>query len=481
MNRRTGFKAICLWLVFWGLAVPATGQGIRKPVWAGQFYESDPSRLSRQLEVWLDSAELKPVAGQVVGLIVPHAGYVYSARVAAVGYRLVRNLEVETVVIVGPSHQLAFDGCSIYPRGGFETPLGVAMVDETLARDLARYSGFGYIPEAHDREHSVEVQVPFIQTVFPRARIVPVVMGNQTEMTIQSLAGALVRATKGKKVLVVASTDLSHFLGRAQANERDRKTIELIQNLDLKTLGRQVERHENIMCGGGPVLALLNYARKMGPVQVAMLSYSDSAAAGGPDDRVVGYLSAAVYLGTDQTGLDLTREEKRELLALARLAIETYLANGKIPAYQPTSPRLETKAGAFVTLKQQHQLRGCIGFAEPLFPLWETVAQAAVLAATEDPRFPPVRKSELPGLQIEISVMGPLQPVSDISEIKVGRHGLVIKEGQKSGLLLPQVATELGWDRKTFLREVCRKAGLPDNAWKNSRGLFKFEAIVFQE
>lgn len=109
------------------------------------------------------------------------------------------------------------------------------------------------------------------------------------------------------------------------------------------------------------------------------------------------------------------------------------------------------------------------------------MAQAAVLAATEDPRFPPLRKSELPGLRIEISVLGPLQPVLDVSEIKVGRHGLVIKEGQRSGLLLPQVATELGWDRQTFLREVCRKAGLPDNAWKNSRGLFKFEAIVFQE
>lgn len=136
-------------------------------------------------------------------------------------------------------------------------------------------------------------------------------MGNQTEMTIQALAGALVRATKGRKVLVVASTDLSHFLGRAQANERDRKTIELIQKLDLKTLGRQVERHENLMCGGGPVLALLHYARKMGPARVATLSYSDSAAAGGPDDRVVGYLSAAVYLESAQMGLDLTPEEKR--------------------------------------------------------------------------------------------------------------------------------------------------------------------------
>ncbi|MCX8159521.1 MAG: AmmeMemoRadiSam system protein B [Candidatus Saccharicenans sp.] len=481
MNRKTGMKAICLIMVLSWLTWPTYGQGIRKPAWAGQFYESDPVRLSQQLEVWLDSAEARSVTGEVVGLIVPHAGYLYSGRVAAVGYRLFRGRSVDSVVIIGPSHYQAFEGCSIYLRGGFATPLGVVEVDEALAGELARSSGFGYIPEAHDREHSVEVQVPFIQKVFPGARIVPVVMGNQTEMTIQALAGALARATKGKRVLVVASTDLSHFLSRAQANERDRNTIELIKKLDLKTLGRQVARYENVMCGGGPVLALLHYARKIGSAGVEVLAYSDSAAAGGPDDRVVGYLSAAVYLETSGIWPELTREEKKELLALARLAIETYLSSGELPAYKPNSPRLETKAGAFVTLKQQHQLRGCIGFAEPLFPLWQTVAQAAVLAATEDPRFPPLRKAELSGLQIEVSVLGPLQPVSDVSEIKVGRHGLVIKEGQRSGLLLPQVAVEQGWDRLAFLRELCRKAGLPDNAWKKSRGLFKFEAVVFQE
>ncbi len=481
MNRKAWLQTVCHLLVFLCLVWPVCGQGIRKPVWAGQFYESDPVKLSRQLEAWLDSAQVRPAAGEVAGLIAPHAGYVYSARVAACGYRLVRGLDFDSVVIIGPSHQLAFEGCSIYLRGGFETPLGVAEVDEGLAKELARYSGFGYIPEAHDREHSIEVQVPFIQKVFPRARIVPVVMGNQTERTIQSLSAALARAAAGKKVLVVASTDLSHFLSRSQARERDRKTIELIAGFDLKTLGRQVERHENIMCGGGPVLALLQYARQRGPARVEVLSYSDSAAVGGPEDRVVGYLAAAVYLEPSGTIQDLTPEEKKELLALARRSIETYLSTGNLPDYKPLSSRLEEKAGAFVTLKERHQLRGCIGFVEPLLPLWETVARAAVLAATEDPRFPPLGRAELSGLQIEISVLGPLQPVTDVSEIKIGRHGLVIKEGQRSGLLLPQVATEQGWDRRTFLREVCRKAGLPDNAWKNSRGLFKFEAVVFQE
>lgn len=479
-------RKICLLagIIFLGLLLPPVSglaQGIRRPVWAGQFYEADPARLSRLLEVWLNSAETPTVSGQVLGLVVPHAGYAYSGRVAASGYRLVRGLEVDTVVIIGPSHHYGFDGCSIYLRGGFETPLGLTRVDENLARELSRYSGFRYIPEAHEREHSVEVQVPFIQKLFPQARIVPVVMGYPTERTAQALAGALARALPGKKALVVASTDLSHFLNRRQANEIDRQTIELIKNLDLSTLRRKVERQENIMCGGGPVLALLYYARKLGPARVEILDYSDSAAVGGPEDRVVGYLSAAVCLEKSAALADLSEAEKQELLSLARLAIAAYLDSGEIPVYQPGQTRLETRAGAFVTLKEHDQLRGCIGYAEPLFPLWQAVAQAAVLAATGDPRFPPLNKTELPKLKIEISVLGPLLPVSSVAEIEIGRHGLLIREGPRSGLLLPQVAIGQGWDARAFLREVCRKAGLPDNAWRKSSELYKFEAVVFRE
>ncbi|MGQ9800305.1 MAG: AmmeMemoRadiSam system protein B [Candidatus Saccharicenans sp.] len=468
----------------WQMCLLLTGlwaQGLRKAVWAGQFYEADPNRLSRLLDIYLAETGARSVPGEVVGLIAPHAGYVYSGRVAACGYSLVKGRAVESVVIIGPSHHYGFEGCSIYLRGGFETPLGLAEVDATLARELSRLSGFGYIPEAHSGEHSIEVQVPFIQKVFPGARIVPVVMGYQTERTVQALAGALARLLPGKKALVVASTDLSHFLSRAEANELDQKTIDLIRQLDLKTLTRKMERQENIMCGSGPVLTLLQYARKLGTARVEVLAYSDSAAVGGPADRVVGYLAAAVCLEKTADLIDFSPEEKKELLGLARKAIEVYLESKEIISYQPAQPRLETPAGAFVTLKEHNQLRGCIGFAEPLFPLWQTVAQAAVLAATEDPRFPPLKKSELKELEIEISVLGPLQPVKDVSEIKVGQHGLVIRQGNRSGLLLPQVASELGWDRQTFLRELCRKAGLPDRAWKDLESLRKFEAVVFHD
>lgn len=481
MKRKSWFMRVSLVLHLFLLLTSLGAQGLRKAVWAGQFYEADPIRLSRLLDVYLAESEVQSVPGQVVGLIAPHAGYVYSGRVAASGYTLVKGQQVESVVIIGPSHHYGFEGCSIYLQGGFESPLGLVEVDSSLARELSRLSGFGYIMEAHAREHSIEVQVPFIQKVFPGARIVPVVMGYQTGRTVQALAGALAKALPGKKVLVVASTDLSHFLSRVEANEIDRKTIDLLRQMDLKTLTRKMERQENIMCGSGPVLALLQYARKLGTARVEVLAYSDSAAVDGPADRVVGYLSAAVCLEESAGLTSLSQEEKKELLNLARKAIEVYLESQKIISCQPAHPRLEKPAGAFVTLKENGQLRGCIGFAEPLFPLWQAVVQAAVLAATGDPRFPTLRKSELKELEIEISVLGPLQPVNDVAEIKVGRHGLVIKQGNRSGLLLPQVASELGWDRQTFLRELCRKAGLPDSAWRDLKSLSKFEALVFRD
>jgi len=482
MKRQSTRAGLLLIIFLFFIAGGLPAQGIRKAVWAGQFYESDPGRLSLLLDVYLEAAQVSPPSGQVVGIIVPHAGYVYSGQVAAMGYKFIKGLDVDSVVVIGPSHQYGFNGCSIYMKGGFETPLGVTEVDENLARQLAQESGFDYIPEAQAKEHSIEVQIPFIQKTFPKAKIVPVVMGYQTGKTITTLSEALSRVLPGKKALVVASTDMSHFLPRKEANQVDNKTIELIKAFDLQTLMKKVERGENLMCGGGPVLSLMGYAQKMGRPKVSVLSYSDSASSGGPEDRVVGYLAAAIYLDDQSILLDLTEEEKRELLSLARKAIEVYLETGNLLSFEPENPKFRQPAGAFVTIKENQGLRGCIGFAEPILPLAQTIIQAAVYAATQDPRFPPLRKSELPKIEIEISVLGPLQPVANVSEIKVGQHGLIIKLSGRSGLLLPQVATEYQWDRQTFLQELCRKAGLPDNAWKNSQArLLKFEAVVFHE
>ncbi|MBN2264665.1 MAG: AmmeMemoRadiSam system protein B [Candidatus Aminicenantes bacterium] len=463
----------------------AAGQGVRPAVFAGQFYPADPARLAADIDGYLDSAaasrpEAPPRAGRIVGLIVPHAGYVYSGRTAAASYALVRGRGVETAVIIGPSHRVAFEGASIWPEGGFETPLGVARVDADLAGAIAKASGFRFKPQAFAEEHSVEVQVPFVQRALPGAAIVPIVMGDQSRSTIRTLAAALARACRGKNVVVIASTDLSHYLPKDKARATDAATASLIEDLRIETIIRKVEAGENIMCGGGAVAAVLLLADKIGRPEVELLARTDSSGSGGP---VVGYLAAAVRAGAGpvQEAFSLDREEKAELLRLARAAIKEFLARRVEIEDLSGKDKLRAFRGAFVTLRRSGELRGCIGLIEPTLPLGQAVVRAAIYAATEDPRFPPVRAAELRELRVEISVLTLPREIDDPRRVKVGTHGLIVERDDRRGLLLPQVPVEHGWDRETFLGECCVKAGLPRDAWRRGAKLSVFEAIVFHE
>jgi MEMO1 family protein len=462
----------------------ALAQGVREPVWAGQFYDADATRLSAAIDGFLKDLPAAPeVRGDIRAIIVPHAGYAYSGRTAAYAYRLVQGKPYETVVIVGPSHRFGFKGCSIYAKGGFRTPLGTAAVDEALAADLMKRSGFKFIPEAHEEEHSVEVQVPFIQKVLPEAKIVPVVMGYPEQRTVKALASALEATCAGRKVLVVASTDMSHFLAKDKANAADARTIELIKALKADAIEGRMEAGENILCGGSPVAATILYAQKAGPVRAEVLNYADSAAATGDDARVVGYVSVAlVSEGGAREGIfELSGAEKKELLELARSAVEAYVEDGRVIESASTKSRFLAHRGVFVTLKKKGALRGCIGFIEPVMPLARGVVEAAVYAAARDARFEPVSKAELKSLEYEISVLTPLEDVPDPDLVKIGKHGLVVEMNGRKGLLLPQVPVENHWDRETFLGQTCLKAGLPPDAWKKGAKLKSFEAIVFHE
>ncbi len=466
------------------LPAPARAQGVREPVWAGQFYDVDAARLSAAIDGYLKNAPAgAAVPGDIRALIVPHAGYDYSGRTAACAYRLVQGKPYETVVIIGPSHRFGFNGCSIYAKGGFRTPLGTAAVDEALAADIMKRSGFGYVPEAHAAEHSVEVQVPFIQTVLPGAKIVPIVVGYPEKRTVGALAAALDEACAGRTVLVVASTDMSHFLTKEKANALDARTIELVKALKADVIESRTEAGENILCGGAPVAAAILYARKRGPVRADILSYADSAAATGDDSRVVGYFAAALVAegGSPEPAFELSAAEKKELLGLARSAVEAFVRESRVVEYSATNSRFLAHRGLFVTLKKDGALRGCIGFIEPVMPLGRGVVEAAIYAAARDARFEPVSKAELGSLQYEISVLTPLKDAPDPERIKVGRDGLVIEMNGRKGLLLPQVPVEFGWGRKEFLEEVCLKAGLPRDSWKKGAKLQSFEAIVFSE
>ena len=475
-------KPLSFLILSFFLSCPLLSQNIREAVWAGQFYESNPDALSRHIDSLLQGAKKTPaVPGHILALVAPHAGYVYSGKVAAAAYRLIIGQDYETVIILGPSHHFPLRGCSIYPKGGYKTPLGLAAVDQDLAARLAKASGYGYIPEAHQKEHSIEVQVPFIQKALPGAKIVPIVMGFPIKETAVTLANALAKVLPGRKVLLVSSTDLSHFFPKRKANETDAQTISLVKDFKTSTLIRKCDRGENIMCGGGPVVTALLYGNKQERPQVAILDYADSSdsAYKTPEDRVVGYFSAAIYSEVSDERFDLSPAEKEELLNLARSAIETFILEKRVLEYQPQSAVLMTRKGAFVTIKKKGALRGCIGYIQPTSPLYQTVVQAAIFAASRDQRFLPLSAEELPQVEIEISVLTPLRKISNPSRVKVGKHGLLISRGDQSGLLLPQVPVENNWSRDTFLKQTCLKAGLPQDAWKRGADLYVFEAIVF--
>jgi hypothetical protein len=230
------FPFLFLYLV---LSSVLFSQNIREAVWAGRFYNENPDALSRHIDFLLQGAKKSPaIPGQILAIVAPHAGYVYSGKVAAAAYRLILGQDYETVIIMGPSHHYSLRGCSIYPKGGYKTPLGLAAVDQDLAAEIAKASGYGYVPEAHKKEHSVEVQIPFIQKALPKAKIVPIVMGFPIKETASTLTNALAKTLPGRKVLLVSSTDLSHFFPKRKANETDAHTISLVRDFKTSTLIR---------------------------------------------------------------------------------------------------------------------------------------------------------------------------------------------------------------------------------------------------
>ena len=465
---------------------------IRKSVIAGTWYPGDPSTLTGDIRRYLGKVPEQAVGGPVVGLVSPHAGYAYSGQIAAHGYRLVEGRRYDAVVVIGPSHRVLFRGASVWPSGGYETPLGVVPVDSELAGAI-----LGADPvlnsdrNPHAGEHSVEIQLPFLQVVLGTFAFVPVVMGTQDLRTCEAVAGAIFQAAKGKNVLVVGSSDLSHFHTYEQAKRLDQAVVDLVQKRDYRGLARELEEGTCEACGGGPVVTAMLYAEKSGARGVKVLQYANSGDVTGERRQVVGYLSAAFFrenpgekrVVKKKAGIDtgLADDEKQALLRIARASIQAELA-GKKPPVVKGQGTLEEKRGAFVSLKKRGRLRGCIGFIEAKKPLARTVEEMAVAAAFHDPRFEPVRREELKDLKLEISVLTPLRKVGDVGEIEVGTHGLYIRNGSRAGLLLPQVATEYGWDGDTFLKETCRKAGLAPDAWRDPETeIYLFSADVFGE
>jgi len=480
---------------FVGLVVmttPAFGnQKIKQPNVSGQFYDADPNKLKTHIEHFISDAKVKPYDQHVDIIIAPHAGYAYSGGVAAYSFKAASQNQYKTIIILAPSHYYGFDGISIWEEGGIQTPLGVAEVDQTFAKGLIdKHSNFKFDPKAFDKEHSLEVEIPFLQETFSDFKIVPIILGQTSYELLQDFAKALNDLIADRKdVLLVVSTDLSHYHDDEFARKMDHRTIEAVSQFKDKQIWKECKARSMEMCGCVPVTAALIYANLRGLKNADILRYANSGDISGDKSRVVGYSSIVIYGDDSKTKMSagqedsLSLEQKRTLIDIARKTITNYVERGEVTKLPPLDARLNREEGAFVTIHKNGRLRGCIGNIIGRGPLCLTVRNMAISAAVNDSRFKPLDKSELSEIDVEVSVLSKPRRITNVDEIEMGKHGVIISQGAKSGVFLPQVADSTGWGKEEFLNQLCsQKAGLPANCWQDpSTKIEIFTAIVFSE
>lgn len=480
--------AVAAFLLFPGLAANGAQPGgpVKKAAFAGSFYPADRHELATLVDKYLKKAAAEGCSGPpgTFAVMAPHAGYIYSGQVAACSYTALKGKKAKTVILLGSSHSSLFDGVAMYPEGSWETPLGSVAIDSAMAKSLA--SGNGIIksmPTAFESEHSLEVQLPFLQRTFTELRIVPLLTGRIQKEDIVKLSDILKGAiTRGKgRVVLAVSSDMSHYHPYNAARTMDASTLRKIEGLSWETLYDSVARKENELCAAPAVITAMKITRDIrGEAQV--LGYANSGDTSGDRSRVVGYGSAAFGRPDDKDLPPLTDAQKKKLLSVARRTLEEYVSSKTTPQIDMKEGRLTERSGVFVTLNKHRQLRGCIGYIRGTAPLYRSVVEMTVAAASRDMRFRPVTGDEVKDISIEISVLSPLKLIKSPNEIEIGKHGLYIVKDRDSGLLLPQVATHYKWNREEFLRNTCSKAGLPDDAWKDKgTRIFIFSAQVFSE
>jgi AmmeMemoRadiSam system protein B/AmmeMemoRadiSam system protein A len=464
---------------------PPPGQ-IRRATVAGTWYPGDPDELAQTVDSLL--AAVQPVDGAPIGLVVPHAGYAYSAPVAAYGFRQLAQGEYDVAVIIAADHQPPISNpISVWAEGGFETPLGVVPVDVELAQALiAADPRITFDPAAHEGEHMIEIELPFLQRVCPQCSIVPILMGGDDDETVQALANALVQVLAGKKAVVIASSDLSHYPSYDDALAVDGATLTAIEAFDPALVretidGLMAAGYPNLAtcaCGEAPILVTMQVAQGLGADTATILHYANSADVSGDRSQVVGY-GAVMFWRYQPPELD--EGARAFLLTLARDSIAARLGGESLPDPSVEDAELLRPLGAFVTLKIDGELRGCIGNLTASGPLYQIVQQMAQAAAFEDPRFPPLAAEELEQVTIEISVLSPMRRITSTDEIEIGRDGLYLIKGANRGVFLPQVPVEQGWDLPQYLDNLCEKAWLSAGCWQEGATLYTFTAEVFAE
>ncbi len=483
---------------------------VRPATQADRFYTGDSLELSEEVDSFLALHSHSTAYQDVAALIVPHAGYYFSGNVAASAYMTLDvNKKYKRIFLLGPSHHEWLDGASVNTEADYyATPLGQVKVDHETALSLTNAnhtnntnntntdetdetdSVFCYMPKAHDREHCLEVQLPFLQRRFKEnlPPIVPIVISTNDYEKLKRMAEVLKPYFTDENLFVISS-DFSHYPAYDDACEVDTRTGKAIETGDVEEFIKTIEMNarrgiRNLAtsaCGSFAIITLMmmlddNYS-------VKHIMYQNS---GDIDDhdhsRVVGYHSFAI-LRKQPGEFSLSNADKKILKEIAMQSIKDSLdgkriaeANSKLYTLNST---LKQKCGAFVSLHKHGRLRGCIGHFGEDYPIHEIVAEMARAAAFEDPRFMPVTKDELDDIDIEISVLTPMRRIQSLDEFELHRHGIYIKKGHRSGTFLPQVADEVNWTKEEFVGHCSQdKAGLGWDGWKDAE-LYVYEAIVF--
>jgi MEMO1 family protein len=474
----------------------------REPVVAGSFYPADKETLLKDVSQLFANCKKTPTKLNIRAVISPHAGYIFSGEIAAAAFSAIENNSVyKNIFVIGSSHVMAFEGGSIYNRGDFLTPLGKVVVNKDIANKLIKENKvFDFPVDAHLREHSLEVQLPLIKYYFTKTpMIVPIIIGTNNTTVIKKIAEAL-RPWFTDENLFVISSDFSHYPSYKEANETDKLTELAIESGNpqkfLNTLkensGKQIAGLVTSMCGWTSGLTLLYLSEGNDQLEFKHIDYCNSGDSPyGGKDKVVGYHAIALYDKNQKqveknvvsNEVAFTKEEKNMLFSIVRNSIRSMLFDKKnITIDEKTvSANLKKPMGAFVTLKINGLLRGCIGRFVSSDPLYEAVRASALSSAFEDPRFNPLSKEEYSNIDIEITVLGPLRRINNINEIILGKHGIYIKKEYRAGTMLPQVAIENGWTVEQFLGYTSRdKAGLGWDGWKDAE-LYIYDGVVLEE